>query len=194
MSTTITQNITGPVLLDPKALRIPITSRNSEKRRSTNLNITKPKPDAWVAVHPHPAYHWQNFWAYEKDRKLYILDPTIYDALPDNVQRVFFEHDFYLATELNADIFVWPVKHTDTNWFRTLHGAALEGQRNWVQVQSNSRTGQYDCRQPSAVYDVPDWSEFSTEENALNAFNQAFSGRIISDPHHGLLKRIGGRE
>lgn len=183
-------------LLNPSALRIPAGARHSEQRKqlASALKITKPRPDAWVIIHPDESFRWENFWAYEKDKKFYLLTPTLYDQLEDNVQRVFVEHDFYLTEVLNDDPIIWFIKHSDTEYFRTMHSAAEAAMAGWVQVQSNQRTKQYDFRHASAEYAKPDWTEFATAEQAQKLFVQLFGGRVIMEPNHDVLERIRGRK
>ena len=183
-------------LLNPAALRIPTAARNSEQRkqRAASLKIAKPRPDDWVTIHPDEAFRWENFWAYEKDKKFYLLSPALYDQLEDNVQRVFVEHDFYLTGVLNEDPIVWFVKHSDTEWFRTMRCAVEAAMAGWVQVQSNLHMKRYDFRPASAKYDNPDWSEFTTVDQAQKLFAEVFAGRVIAAPDHDLLERIRGRK
>lgn len=159
-------------ILDPSALRIPPAARNSEKRKQSNLNlkIVKPLPDDWARIHPSEAFRWEGFWAYEKDKQYYVVSHATYLQLEEQVQRVFAEHDFYTAAILNGDSVVWPVKHSDTDWYRSMREATLAAFDGWVQVQSNSRTTQYDVRTPKAGYATPDWSALSTDEDACKLF------------------------
>jgi hypothetical protein len=183
-------------LLNPAALRIPTAARNSEQRkqRAASLKIAKPRPDDWVTIHPDEAFRWENFWSYEKDKKFYLLSPALYDQLEDNVQRVFVEHDFYLTGVLNADPIVWFVKHSDTEYFRTMRGAVEAAMTGWVQVQSNQHMKRYDLRHASAKYDTPDWSEFTTADHAQKLFAEIFAGQVITTLDHEVLERIGGRK
>jgi hypothetical protein len=58
--------------------------------------------------------------------------PGLYDQLETQVQRVFAENDFYIAAVLNSDLIVWRVKHSDTEWFRTMQNAVEMGLSGWV--------------------------------------------------------------
>lgn len=184
------------VLLDPAAFRMPVAARNSEQRRrlGSDLKIGKPEPDDWAFVHPNTEFHFESLWAYEKDDKLYLLHPSVYDKLEENVQRVFKECDFYLTVILNSDPIVWMVRHSDTEWFRTARRAVEAGMKNWVQIQSNKRLKQYDIRHPEAQYAEPDWSEYSTGEDAKRVFTQLFKGKLITSHDDTILERIRGRK
>ena len=148
---------TGSPLLDLASLRIPSAARNTEQRkhRTSDVKITKPKPDEWVRVHPDESFRWEGFWTYEKDKNFYLLSPAVYEGLEESVQRVFAECDFYLTAVLNADPIAWLVKHSDTEYFRTMRHAVEAAMTNWVQVQSNQRLKQYDFKFPPATYPEP---------------------------------------
>jgi hypothetical protein len=183
-------------LLDPASLRIPTGARHTEqrKRHTSDLTITKPKADQWVLVHPDEAFRWEGFWTYEKDKSFYLLSPTVYDQLEDSVQRVFAECDFYLAAVLNADPIVWMIKHSDTDYFRTMRVAIEAAMTDWVQMQSNQRLKQYDHKHPQTTYANPDWSEYSTQVDAQKVFTALFANRVITESDHDILERIRGRK
>lgn len=196
MASLSTVGQTASPLLDPASLRIPTGARNTElrKRSTSNLVITKPKPDQWVRIHPDEAFRWEGFWTYERDKSFFLLSPTVYDQLEDSVQRVFAECDFYLAAVLNGDPIVWMARHSDTEYFRTMRGAIEAGMTNWVQVQSNQRLKQYDHKRPQITYPDPDWSEYSTQEDAQKVFTALFANRVITEHDHDVLERIRGRK
>jgi hypothetical protein len=173
-------------LLNPAALRIPTAARNTEQRRqlASTLKIDKPRPDDWAFVHPDPAFRWENLWAYEKDKKYFLLPPVLRDQLEHNVQRVFVEHDFYLTGVLNSDPILWLVKHSDSEYFRTMRSAVEAAMTGWVQVQSNQRLKHYEFRHASAQYPAPDWSEFATPEDAQKLFAKLFRDRLITEADH----------
>jgi hypothetical protein len=181
-------------LLDPAALRIPTAARHTEQRKryTSDLKIRRPDADEWAMIHPAEAFRWENIWTYEKDKKFYLLPPALYDQLEDSVQRVFAECDFYLAAILNGDPIVWSVKHSDTEYFRTMRGAVEAAMIDWVQVQSNQRLKQYDFKHPQAKYTAPDWSEYSTPEDAQKLFTGLFASKLITQIDHDVLERIRG--
>src|ERR1035441_134033 len=88
-----------------------------------------------------PSFHWENIWTYEKEKNFYLLPPAIYDQLEESVQRVFAECDFYLTAVLDADPIVWMVKHSDTEYYRSMRSAVA--MTNWVQMQSDQRLKLY---------------------------------------------------
>jgi hypothetical protein len=186
----------GSPLLDPTALRIPTAARNTERRkyRSSDLKIDKPGPDEWARIHPDQAFRWESIWAYEKEKKFYLLPPALYDQLEESVQRVFAECDFYLAAILNAEPIIWMIKHSDTDWFRTRRSAIEAAMTGWVQMQSNQRLKQYDFKRSLAQYPDPDWSEFTTPADAQKLFTALFSNRLITTADHDVLERIRGRK
>jgi hypothetical protein len=183
-------------LLDPAALRIPTAARNTEQRKryTSDLKIKRPEADEWAIIHPREEFRWENIWTYEKDKKFYLLPPALYDQLEDSVQRVFAECDFYLTAVLNADPIVWFVKHSDTEYFRTMRSAVEAAMSNWVQVQSNQRLKQYDFKHPEATYASPNWSEFATPQDAQKVFTGLFANRVINQLDHDVLERIRGRK
>jgi hypothetical protein len=196
MTGTSSAPLPGSALLNPAALRIPTAARHTEQRKrySSDVRIAKPKPDAWVTIHPDQKFHWENLWAYEKDKSFYLLTPAVYDELEDSVQRVFAECDFYLAAVLNDDPILWMVKHSDTDYFRTMRGAVEAAMAGWVQVQSNQRSKRYDFKQPQATYPTPDWSEYATPDDAQKLFTTLFTDRVIDQTGHDVLERIRGRK
>ena len=196
MSSVSTTTQPGSPLLDPASLRIPTGARHTEQRKrfTSNLTIIKPKADQWVRLHDDALFRWESFWAYEKDKNFYLLSPALYNELEESVQRVFAEYDFYLTAVLNADPIVWLVKHSDTEYFRTMRGAVEAAMTGWVQMQSNQRLKQYDFKKPQAAYPAPDWSEYSTEADAQKVFTALFANRVITHADHDILERIRGRK
>jgi hypothetical protein len=164
------------------------------KRYPSDLQIRRPAPDEWAIIHPNEAFRWENLWAYEKDRKFYLLSPALYDQLEGNVRRVFAEHDFYLAAVRNADPIIWKVKHSDTEWFRTIRCAVEAAMTNWVQVQSNDGAKLYNFKHPHAAYPAPDWSQYQTADDAQKLFTAVFTNQVITQLDHDVLERIRGRK
>src|SRR5690349_696160 len=82
----LTTNSPESVLLDPAAFRMPVAARNSEQRKKlgADLKIGKPRADDWAFVHSSKDFHFESLWAYEKDDKLYLLHPSLYDELEEN--------------------------------------------------------------------------------------------------------------
>jgi hypothetical protein len=186
----------GSDLLNPAALRIPTAARHTEQRkpRTNDVRIGKPKADDWASVHPKEAFRWENFWAYEKDKSVYLLPPPLYDQLEPNVQRVFAESDFYLTAVLHADPIVWMLKHSDTDWFRSHRESVEAAMSGWVQVQSNRAAGRYDHKRATATWPDPDWSGYESAEDAQKLFTTLFSERLIAVLDHPVLERIRGRK
>ena len=187
---------TASPLLNPASLRIPTATRHTEQRKryTSDLKIKRPENDEWAVIHPDATFRWENIWAYEKDNKFYLLSPALYDQLEDHVRRVFAEYDFYLAAVLNAGYILWRVKHSDSDYFRTMRDAVEAAMTGWVQVQSNQTTKRYDFRHPQATYAAPDWSEYSTPEDAQKLFTALFANRVITASDHDVLERIRGRK
>jgi hypothetical protein len=183
-------------LLDPAALRIPVGARHTAGRKpaSSSLTIRKPSNDEWVLVHPDLLFHWEGYRVYEKEKKHHLLSPSLYDQLETNVRRVFGEWDFYLASVLNDDPIIWPVKYSDTDYFRTLHEAVQAAMTGWHQVQSNRDLKRYDYLPAQKDYSLPDWSGFQTEEEARALFTRTFREHLIDKLDHEVLERLRGRK
>lgn len=183
--------------LDPAALRIPTGARHSEQRKraaASALIVRRPNADEWVFVHPDPLFHWENFWCYEKDKTHFMVVPDVYEELESSVSRVFAEWDFYLASVLNGDPIIWPVKHSDTDYFRTIREAVQAAMTGWLQVQSNQNLKRYDYRHATGNYPAPDWSGFQTAQDAGNLFTKTFRERLIMKTDHEVLERLRGRK
>jgi len=86
------------------------------------------------------------------------------------------------------------VKHSDTEYFRTRRLAVEAAMTGWVQVQSNQVLKQYDFRRASANYPAPDWSDYSTPEDAQKLFTKLFKDHLITKPDHDVLERLRGRK
>jgi len=196
MSDVVPSSSTPSVLLDPASFRMPIRAHNSEKRKPGNaLKIDKPRNDDWVRIHPDACFHWQHIWAREDQNKnVHILNPGLYDQLETQVQRVFAENDFYVAAVLNSDPIVWRVKHSDTEWFRTMQHAVEIGFSGWVQVQSNMNLNRYDVNEPSIDYETPAWQDVTGGSSAQELFTRVFSGRVIQLVDDDALERIRGKK
>ncbi len=184
-------------LLDPAALRIPITARHSEQRKTpatAAIAIRRPANDEWAYVNPNSEFHFENFWCYEKDKKVYMITPTLYPQLEVYVARVFAEWDFYLAAVKNDDPVIWPVKHSDTDYFRTQREAVQAAMTGWYQIQSNQALKRYDYRPAHADYPTPDWTGFETTEDARALFTKTFRNSLITSLDHDVLERLRGRK
>lgn len=72
-------NFTGRLRHCANSRGIPSGARTNAVRRvaAPTLTISKPRPDDWVTIHPDPSFHWESFWAYEKDNKFYLLMPAL---------------------------------------------------------------------------------------------------------------------
>jgi hypothetical protein len=196
MTEALPSSSTPPLLLDPATFRMPVRARNTEKRKTGNaLKIAKPRNDDWVRIYPDAAFHWEHIWAREDlNKNVHILLPGLYDQLETQVQRVFAENDFYVTAVLNSDPIVWRVKHSDTEWFRTMQHAVEIGLSGWVQVQSNMERNRYDVNEPSAHYEIPDWQEVTGGSTAQELFTRLFSGRVIQSVDDEALERIRGKK
>jgi hypothetical protein len=189
-------NPTESPLLDPTALRIPVGARHTTDKKPTpsSLTIRKPGPDEWVRVHSDPLFRWEGYRVYEKDKKYHLLIPSLYDQLESNVRRLFGEWDFYLTSVLNDDHIIWPLKYSDTDYFRTMHEAMQAAMTGWHQVQSNQHLKRYDYRSAQKDYSTPDWTGFQTEEEARALFTRTFRENLIDELDHEVLERLRGRK
>lgn len=110
------------------------------------------------------------------------------------MQRVFSENDFYVTAVLNANTILWRVKHSDTEWFRTMQRGIEAGLVGWVQIQSNLAQKCYDCHEASIDYDSPNWEEVTGGFTAAELFTRVFSGRVIQSVDDDVLERIRGKK
>ena len=185
------------VLLDPAAFCVPPHARISGQKRNyiADLKIGKPGPADWVRIHPDTSLHWRYINAREdRNHNFYILAPGLYEQLENRVQRVFGLCQFFVTATLNADPFLWLVKHSKTDYFETMLEAVQAAMTGWVQVQSNQDKKCYEFNPPSADYSDPDWSSMLGEATPQELFTRVFKGRVIDSVDHEQLERIRGRK
>jgi hypothetical protein len=198
MQDNTTPNATpASALLDPAAFCIPPHARTSGQKHkyTADLKIGKPGPADWVRIHPDTSFHWRYIDAREdRNHNFYILAPGLYEQLENRVQRVFGVCQFFVTATLNADPFLWLVKHSKTDYFETMLEAVEAAMAGWIQVQSDQAKKCYETSHPSIIYPEPDWSSILGDATPQELFTRIFKGKVIDSPEHEQLERIRGRK
>jgi len=158
----------------------------------TKIPVRKPDRQAFIRVHPDPAYHLQTSLLELKDeREFYLIGPDALSSCANEAIPML----LYLAITRFGNLFVWPVRlpspeGRDNDWHSSAREAALHAQRAWVSVRSNMEARGYDVFEATANITDPQWP--AKPFNELLAI--AFKGRIIMTPDHDVLLRLGGEK
>jgi len=158
----------------------------------TKIPVRKPDRQAFIRVHPDPAYQLQtSLLELKEEREFYLIGPGALASCANEVIPTL----LYLAITRFGNLFLWPVRlpspeGRDNDWHSSAREAALHAQRAWVSVRSNMEARGYDVFEATANIPDPQWP--ATPFNELLAL--AFKGRIIMTPDHDVLLRLGGEK
>jgi hypothetical protein len=158
----------------------------------TKIPVRKPDRQAFIRVHPDPAYQLQTSLLELKDeREFYLLGPGALSSCANEAIPML----LHLATTRLGNLFIWPVRlpnseGRDNDWHASAREAALQAQNAWVSVRSNMEARAYDVFKATANIPDPQWP--AKPFNELVAL--AFKGRIIMTPDHDVLLRLGGEK
>lgn len=155
---------------------------------SGNIPVQKPNKAVWVRVHPEihiglVLYHD------ELANEYYLVHPSVYEFFKTTLVEV----TLFLAVTSRGHMFFWPVKSNSTNransWMESALRAVVEARKSWVRVQANFSARGYDVFAPVSPPPDPDWQVDDIDD----LLEKAFSGKIVDDQDHPIIKHIQGR-
>ena len=182
----------GPDPFDPERFRLDqdFAEIAGVKKALTVVPCRKPKRHEFVRVRPGAAWSFDTA-VYEdpESREDYLVDPVLHPLLGNDVDPVCLR----LAINRNSDVFLWRLKLSRANgqsnpWNDSAKAAAQLAESDWLRVSSNLSAGCYDTNVATADIEDPTWPEESLGE----ILGKCFSGRVIDDINHPLLRALRG--
>jgi hypothetical protein len=178
--------------LDLDAMRLPsdFGAIAGVQKVLTMVPVHKPRPQAFVRVHPDPG--WTMVVAVvemKADNDTYLVLPELYSALAQEAR----VKQLYTGTTRDGNPFVWlvnmpgPDGRIDT-WSQSAHAGANLAKKHWVRMKSNTDMGAYEVQQALSLTDEPSWPELSFKE----LVNLAFRGKVIDSLDHVVIRRLRG--
>ena len=189
---TDTPNIKKPNPFSPESLSVQFTGGEefTVKTLITVVPVRKPSNKEWVRAHPSDDYFITVAILEDAEGgQPYVVSPQIAAAYQSEVKAV----GLRLAVTRQNAAFLWkhPLPDVDgrENYWNTSHRSAIEeAKTQWVRMTSSRSMGAYNVQTAAGIDTEPSWPELTLE--AL--LEIAFSGRLISDPNHILLRQLRG--
>jgi hypothetical protein len=156
----------------------------------TVLPVRKPTSKEWVRVHPATNFNVITALLEDADGgQPYIVAPEIAAAYPAEVKFA----GLRLAVNRQAVPFLWKYPPPDLdgreNYWNSSHRSAIkEAEENWVRMVSSRSLGAYEIHLATGITAEPSWPDLELER----LLEIAFTGRLISDPNHILIRQMRG--
>jgi hypothetical protein len=160
------------------------------KRQLTKVVVGKVPKEQFYRVHPDPACQLPTkILEFKSERETYLLDPRVWDLIPDLAKSV----TLRMAVDLAGNVYLTPVPFPDAfgrsnPWAEALIAAIAKAEDHWIRTSANMATQSYDMLVAEAFKDEPKWPECSFDE----VVNVAFRGRYIETADHPLIKKLLG--
>jgi hypothetical protein len=177
---------------DPKRLRlnmVPIDTLRS-KEIIVRALVGRPSSQMYFRVHPLPEYQLDTaIIKWDDDRQVYLIAPECRRFLINDSKRV---RLYYYITDTGA-IGLWDVGlpaefGKSCLWWDTAHAAAREAMTKWIRISTDNRANMYKTFEHTAMKDEPAWPDLTMTQ----ILELAFTGRIILDADHPIIKRLMG--
>lgn len=169
---------------------LPAASKGPQQQAS--WNIQKPARNKFHRVHPDESYRMLGVPTLtdpEDDGAYFILLNGVEDLLDESVVSQVKHIDLHAAQDHTGAQYLWPVKHSNSSWFKAAKNVVNSARRNWLTVWAVMSAQTYKTSPPVNPIPDPDWSLFPPFEEMLES---AFSNRIITSPDHEVIGRIMG--
>ena len=174
-------------------LRIdPNIETTTVKRLLTRVAVEKrPNAQWYVRVHPSPAFRMEGVGLveFERDRRLYAVEPQLAEMLKPHVKR----HFVFTATTITRAIFLWVIKMPGEDgswnaWPQSSYDCARAAEDRWLQVHSGVHYEPHILGEPKPG---PDWNEWlhpcTTFDELLDL---AFKSTFINKPDHPVIEAL----
>lgn len=157
------------------------------------MPVRKPKPQAFVRVHPDPdKYYDAALFKNEKDGEYFLVEPTVQALLEGRGIRMI-PTALFLAVDRQNTAFFWPVRivrdgENSNPWWTTAQAAVLKAKEQWVQVAADMDKGSYTATAALGDLGLPNWPEPDFSE----LLKIAFRDRQIADRDHPIVRGLEG--
>jgi hypothetical protein len=177
---------------DPKRLRLSMASIDSmgSKEIITRALVGRPSSQTYFRVHPSADFQLDTaVLRWEDDRETYLIAPEARRYLSTDSKNV---RMYYFITDSGA-VGLWPVglpgdMGRSCLWWDTAHAAAREAMTKWVRINSDNRANMYKVYFHTTMKDEPAWPDLTLTQ----VLELAFTGRIIQNADHPIIKRLMG--
>lgn len=162
----------------------------SLKKVITTIPVHKPRPQAFVRVHPAPEYCIQTaVLEIKEDSETYLVDPSLFDVLAEEIT----PKALFTAITKQGNLFIWPVKLPTADgkidkWSQSALEAVNYAKEGWIRMKANRDGGYYDVLQAPPGQADPVWPELSFSD----VLNVAFRDFNIKDYNHPVLRKLRG--
>ena len=154
------------------------------KRELTTVPVQRPHRDAFIRVHPDPAYRLETK-VIELDGNLFLVARPLWPQLEDETQT----RCLFLYVTTSGAVGLWPARlSTENIWNESaLQGAKLAMEK-WVRIKSNREAGCYDVFSAAGDLSEPEWPDKTLAE----ILRLAFGDRLIDSMEHHAVRRLMG--
>jgi hypothetical protein len=158
------------------------------KKIFSRIPVRKPDKTWWVRVHPEVQAEL-GLYNNEAGGVWYLVDPSGHALFSGNLCWTI----LYLSITSQGLVFFWPVKSNGisrkNSWTESALEAISAARRGWVRIVANQEAQGYDAYVPNSQLADPEWDE----DDINTLLERAFSGRIIDDPDHPIIRHLQGR-
>ncbi len=156
-----------------------------------SIKVGKPRKDDWFRIRSGQAWQFPTYLAYDKTtEQQYILPEDLLEhAFLELVEAV----TLVLGVTEQGTPFLWPLKESRSGlgvkWANSRWEMVHLASGQWIRIEADRSTSGYNYYYAQgADFGDPKWPAGTMEE----LVERAFSGRIIADRDHELLKRFRG--
>lgn len=169
------------------------TSSVGVKKILMTVPVRKPSREAFIRVHPDPAYRIETaVIELKEESEVYLVAPALWPELAS--EATFGARGIFTAIDRQNNLFLWPIRLPGADgrlddWNRSaLEIATTIASKRWVRISANRSAGYYDCFEASADWPDPTW----TDKPFPELLKLAFRERFIQSTDHPVLKRLRG--
>jgi hypothetical protein len=174
-------------------LRLPQDfAETNVKKALTTVPVCKPDRQAFVRVHPDPAWRFETgLVTLKEEKETYLVDGSMWSALAGVVVPTI----LFTGITRAGGVFLWPVKHPGADsgrpneYNRSQYAAAQLAMKSWLRMSANQSSGMYDVFVAEGHIPEPDWPDVGFS----GLLKIAFSSRIIRTPDHPVIQRLHGK-
>jgi hypothetical protein len=162
------------------------------KRIQASYSIMKAPAGKFIRTHPSSDYRIRDIPVLvdSDGGKVYFINPSVSDELPSQVTSQIRTANFYFAMTHDGSQFLWPVFHSNTDWFGALRSAVAKCAKNWYSVKARMGAKSYDLISPDGEIPEPDWGGIPSFDEILNA---CFAETLITSVDHPLVRKLNGQ-
>jgi hypothetical protein len=161
------------------------------KKEQLVIPACRPQPTWWTMVHPDPDFTREVFVIELKDKRqtFLILD----DNLPEELmgEKALKLKRLAVAITRQGSLFIWEAAapwEGDRGgvWTQTACEAIDAAREGWIRISAGEMA--YEITRPNGVLPEPEWPDDSFE----SLLTKAYSGRVITDYDHPVLRELRG--